>query len=138
MKLEKVRTTIDIPAPLYRRLKRHGITISRVDGRLTVTGRATYAAEFDVPGLAYGAILRSTVASGRIAAYAFTVRRDNRDYAGRLSLDEAAGIIVAAVGGRGTGRDYLANTVRHLEELGIADGPLHRLEERVNALGDSI
>src|SRR5207237_3532261 len=34
--------------------------------------------------------------SGRIAAYAFTVRRENRDYAGRLSLDAAAGIIAAA------------------------------------------
>ena len=40
----------------------------------------------------------------------------------------------SAVGGRGSGRDYLANTVRHLEELGIADGPLHRIEEKVNAL----
>ena len=77
---------------------------------------------------------------GKIAAYAFTVRRDNQDYAGRLNSDEAARIIAAAVGGRGTGREYLANTVRHLEELGIAEGPLHRIEERVRALiaaGDS-
>ena len=73
-------------------------------------------------------------AQDRLAAFAFTVRRDNRDYAGRLSLDEAARIIVSAVGGRGTGRDYLASTVRHLEELGIADDPLHRLEALVRAL----
>jgi cation transport protein ChaC len=71
---------------------------------------------------------------GKIAAYAFTVRRDNQDYAGRLTSDEAARIIATAVGGRGTGREYLANTVRHLEELGIAEGPLHRIEERVRAL----
>jgi cation transport protein ChaC len=71
---------------------------------------------------------------GKIAAYAFTVRRDNLDYAGRLTSDEAARIIATAVGGRGTGREYLANTVRHLEELGIAEGPLHRIEERVRAL----
>jgi cation transport protein ChaC len=71
---------------------------------------------------------------GRLAAYAFVVRRDRPDYAGRLSLDDAAQIIAVATGGRGTGRDYLANTVRHLEELGIADGPLHRLESKVAAL----
>jgi glutathione-specific gamma-glutamylcyclotransferase len=71
---------------------------------------------------------------GRLAAYAFVVRRDRPDYAGRLSLDAAAKIIAVAVGGRGSGRDYLANTVRHLEELGIADGPLHRLHEQVEAL----
>ena len=71
---------------------------------------------------------------GRLAAYAFVVRRDRPDYAGRLSLDAAAKIISVAVGGRGSGRDYLANTVRHLEDLGIADGPLHRLHEQVQAL----
>ena len=45
-----------------------GQPVSRVDGRQKVTGRATYAAEFDVPGLAHGVIVRSTVANGRIAS----------------------------------------------------------------------
>jgi xanthine dehydrogenase YagR molybdenum-binding subunit len=45
-----------------------GQPVRRVDGREKVTGRATYAAEFDVPGLAHGVIVRSTVANGRIAS----------------------------------------------------------------------
>jgi xanthine dehydrogenase YagR molybdenum-binding subunit len=45
-----------------------GRPVSRVDGRQKVTGGATYAAEFDVPGLAHGAVVRSTVANGRIAS----------------------------------------------------------------------
>src|SRR5438128_10745890 len=45
-----------------------GQPISRVDGRQKVTGRATYAAEFDQPGQAHGMIVRSTVANGRIAS----------------------------------------------------------------------
>ena len=45
-----------------------GQPISRVDGRQKVTGTATYAAEFDVPRLAHGAIVRSTVPNGRIAS----------------------------------------------------------------------
>jgi xanthine dehydrogenase YagR molybdenum-binding subunit len=45
-----------------------GQPVSRVDGRLKVTGAATYAAEFDVPGHAHGAVVRSTVANGRIAS----------------------------------------------------------------------
>lgn len=44
-----------------------GKPISRVDGRLKVTGTANYAAEQDPPRLAFGAIVRSTIASGRIA-----------------------------------------------------------------------
>ncbi|MBV9151773.1 MAG: gamma-glutamylcyclotransferase [Alphaproteobacteria bacterium] len=75
-----------------------------------------------------------TTPQGPLGAYAFVVRRDRPDYAGRLSLEDTAQIIAVAAGGRGTGRDYLANTVRHLEELGIADGPLHRLYERVQNL----
>src|SRR5437660_5748951 len=45
-----------------------GQPISRIDGRQKVTGRASYAAEFDVQGQAHGAIVRSTIANGRIAS----------------------------------------------------------------------
>src|SRR5215212_3622545 len=45
-----------------------GQPISRVDGRQKVTGSATYAAEFDEPGQAYAAIVRSTIANGRIGS----------------------------------------------------------------------
>jgi xanthine dehydrogenase YagR molybdenum-binding subunit len=45
-----------------------GQPVSRVDGRQKVTGRATYAAEFDQPNQAYAAIVRSTVPAGRIAS----------------------------------------------------------------------
>src|SRR6267154_244768 len=44
-----------------------------------------------------------TTPQGPLAAYAFVVRRDRPDYAGRLSLDQAAQIISVAAGGRGTG-----------------------------------
>jgi xanthine dehydrogenase YagR molybdenum-binding subunit len=45
-----------------------GQPVSRVDGRRKVTGAAPYAAEFDLPNLAYAAIVRSAVAKGRIAS----------------------------------------------------------------------
>jgi xanthine dehydrogenase YagR molybdenum-binding subunit len=45
-----------------------GQPVSRVDGRQKVTGAAAYAAEFGVPDVAYATIVRSTVASGRIAS----------------------------------------------------------------------
>ena len=45
-----------------------GQPVSRVDGRRKVTGGATYAAEFVVPNLAHAAVVRSTIASGRIAS----------------------------------------------------------------------
>jgi xanthine dehydrogenase YagR molybdenum-binding subunit len=45
-----------------------GQPVSRVDGRRKVTGSATYAAEFDAPGSAHAAVVRSTMANGRIAS----------------------------------------------------------------------
>ena len=43
-----------------------GTATSRVDGFAKVTGAAKYAAEFNVPGLAYGSVVTSTIAKGRI------------------------------------------------------------------------
>jgi glutathione-specific gamma-glutamylcyclotransferase len=104
--------------------------------------QATLAAEIDLiwtremTGFVYHMTpLKIATARGPVTGYAFTVRRDSRDYAGRLAPDFAARIIATSRGDRGTGRDYLANTVRHLEALGIADGALHRIEALVNALG---
>src|SRR5205807_4279676 len=45
-----------------------GQPVSRVDGRQKVTGKARYAAEFEVPGVAHAAVVRSTIANGRIAS----------------------------------------------------------------------
>lgn len=74
---------------------------------------------------------------GPVAAYAFTVRRDNVDYAGRLPLDRVAAILSVAAGGRGTGRDYLANTVRHLDDLGIRDRGLQKLYGAVGRISEA-
>src|SRR5437660_2967855 len=43
-----------------------GKPTSRIDGRAKVTGAAKYAAEFNVPGLAHGFVVTSSVAKGRI------------------------------------------------------------------------
>ncbi len=45
-----------------------GTPVSRVDGRLKVTGAARYAAETPLPNLAHGVLVLSTVASGKVTA----------------------------------------------------------------------
>jgi glutathione-specific gamma-glutamylcyclotransferase len=72
---------------------------------------------------------------GPVEAHACIVRRESPDYAGRLPPEQAAKLLAHAVGGRGSGRDYLANTLRHLEDLGIEDRLLHRIAAHVTALG---
>jgi len=45
-----------------------GQGMDRLDGRLKVTGQATYSAEHNIPRLAYGMMVLSTIPKGRIAA----------------------------------------------------------------------
>jgi xanthine dehydrogenase YagR molybdenum-binding subunit len=45
-----------------------GTATSRVDGHAKVTGSAKYAGEFTAPGLAYGSVVTSTIAKGRIVS----------------------------------------------------------------------
>ncbi|RYX92659.1 MAG: xanthine dehydrogenase family protein molybdopterin-binding subunit, partial [Bradyrhizobiaceae bacterium] len=52
-----------------------GRPISRVDGRLKVTGKAQYAAEYQTDGLLYGYIVNATIAAGRIASMDLTAAR---------------------------------------------------------------
>ena len=79
-------------------------------------------------------LLRVLTRRGTQRTFAFTVLRDRPDYAGRLPLDEAARLILDAAGRRGACRDYFDNTLRHLEQLGLADSALRRLAQRVEAL----
>jgi xanthine dehydrogenase YagR molybdenum-binding subunit len=44
-----------------------GQPVTRVDGRLKVTGQATYAGDHDIPDLAHAVLVCSTVARGRVS-----------------------------------------------------------------------
>ena len=49
-----------------------GQPIDRVDGRLKVTGRAKYAAEFAVPDVVHAVLVQSTIGAGVITAFDLT------------------------------------------------------------------
>lgn len=72
-------------------------------------------------------VLRPKTRDGRPRCHVFTVDRSHHQYAGGLCEQDMIRLIEQGVGKGGHNREYLANTVRHLDELGISDGPLHRL-----------
>ena len=76
-------------------------------------------------------ILPVRTAGGVVPCLTFVVDRRNRFYTGRLAVAETAALIAAAHGDRGPCIEYLDNTVRHLEELGLRDRSLARLREHV-------
>jgi cation transport protein ChaC len=76
--------------------------------------------------------VRIGIPVGAVKARVFAVDRKQAGYAGRLSLETIARLILQGTGGRGSCRQYLENTVRELRKLGLVDGPLHRLEKIVS------
>ena len=69
--------------------------------------------------------------AGPLRAVAFVIDRKSGLYVGGLAIDEIADALATAVGERGSMADYLHSTVKHLEERGIHDRHLWRLQELV-------
>jgi len=68
----------------------------------------------------------------RRRVYAFVVKHGHDRYASGLSVARMVAMIRHSKGSEGSARDYLANTVAHLAELGLNDGGLSRLLARVD------
>jgi cation transport protein ChaC len=72
-------------------------------------------------------------ASGAVRAITFIANQRHPRYAGKLPPDSIAERIAQAQGDLGTNRYYLFRLTEHLDELGIVDGPMHRLAADVRA-----
>ena len=73
------------------------------------------------------------VDSKRVPALTFLADPAHESYAGRLEHERIARTIASCSGTGGPNVDYLANTLRHLDELGIREQGLRRLLAAVEA-----
>ena len=107
--------------------------------RIDAAGRETAIREIEAREMADDPIYicrRVTIhlADRAVAGYTLAVNRADRLYSGKLPLEDAARLIAAASGKRGPNIDYLANTVAHLDEIGISEGALHALLRRTREI----
>src|SRR5437764_4896765 len=63
--------------------------LSPVDGKLKVTGAATYAAEFVRPKLAYGVLIQSAIANGRVDKIDISAAKSAPGVVGILTRENA-------------------------------------------------
>jgi cation transport protein ChaC len=70
-------------------------------------------------------------------AITFVANRAHRRYAGKLPEETIVHRIARAAGEFGTNRHYLFELEKHLESLGILDGPMHRLAKQVRRVSPS-
>jgi glutathione-specific gamma-glutamylcyclotransferase len=69
-----------------------------------------------------------------VRALAFVADTRHDQFAGRLSAAQTARMVAQGCGMRGQNVDYLANTVAHMDELGLPEGHLHEVLVRVRKL----
>lgn len=69
--------------------------------------------------------------ANRLSALTFAIDRRSGRYIGGLDVEAVADVLSTACGFRGSMAEYLFSTVSHLEELGIHDRHLWRLQELV-------
>jgi len=99
-----------------------------------------YLNERELIGYAYTPrIIDVTLKDGKeaenitVPSYTYVADLSHEHYAGSLPIAEAARLIMNAEGIAGLNRDYLINTVRHLEQTGFAEPELHALLRDVEA-----
>lgn len=68
---------------------------------------------------------------GQVRAITWVINRQGDRYAGKLPTETIAKHLATAEGRLGSSREYLENTIAHLDELGIKEGPLHGVCEGV-------
>lgn len=74
------------------------------------------------------------LADGRsVLALTYVINEMHEQFAGRLSLEEQLAMVTGAEGLSGRNIDYVVNTVRHLEQLGIRDKALMALVKKLEA-----
>jgi len=69
-----------------------------------------------------------------VSAIAFIMNRDHDNYVRKLDPKTMAKVIASAEGPLGKCRDYLFNTVTHLDDLGLSDEKLSKLSKNVRSL----
>ena len=80
--------------------------------------------------------VRVLTSDGHVRAASFVVDRAHEQYTGELELEATAELIRHGVGISGPGIEYLRNTVRHMEALGLAAGELKQILQMIDGRPD--
>jgi cation transport protein ChaC len=97
-----------------------------------------YLEQRELATLAYRPKLLPVRLDGRqsVRALAFVADPRHPQYVGDLPAEQAAALVRQGQGSYGNALDYLRNVIAHLDNIGIADGPLHRILSLAERTGE--
>lgn len=132
------RGTEDAPGLVLALDAAPGASCAGIAFLVTAGAEEAAMAELRARELVSSAYLETTVAvqgpEGAIDCIAYVIDPAHRQYCGGMALADQAAVIAGATGLMGPNRDYLHNTVLHLDQLGIPDEDLHQLARMVDEL----
>lgn len=85
-------------------------------------------------GIYHPRLLRARLPRANTRVLAFVANAQHPGYAGTLPIERIAHLIAYCRGDRGPNIEYLARTLKHLEELGVRDHHLAQVLEAARAL----
>lgn len=105
----------------------------RVEGAAAATATLAYLRERELVHYVYRELVRpALLADGRrVPALVYVADPRHAQYAGRLTPAERLALVAGGAGISGTNRDYVLNTLAHLEELGVHDPELAWIAEHL-------
>jgi xanthine dehydrogenase YagR molybdenum-binding subunit len=81
-----------------------GKPVDRVDGKLKVTGEALYAAEFQIPNMAHGVTVHSTITKGRITSFDLKQAKTSPGVIEVITFENAMNLHFASSSNPGSGK----------------------------------
>lgn len=116
----------------------HGGTCRGIAFRVAAGDRPAtlaYLRDRELKNKVYREVMRSVWLHGdaqqRVQALCFVADRGHPQYAGRLSIAEQLHYVRQGQGQSGWNRDYVLETVKELERLGLRESELHLLAARL-------
>lgn len=113
------------------------VAADRVEATLAYLERREMATASYLPKLLPVRLGGSERSGERAIALVFVADPQHRQYAGTLPPERSAALVRQGNGAYGSALDYLRNVVGHLDSIGIADGPLHRVLALAEGYGEA-
>ena len=70
----------------------------------------------------------------RVSALSFVCRTDHPHFSPKLPIEDTVKVVSLARGKRGCNREYVENTVAHLDQMNIRNTELHKVVDRLGGL----
>ena len=80
--------------------------------------------------------MQAEINGQRRRVFGYIANPNNDQFAGNLSDEVTAKLIAGGQGTSGSGLEYLDNTLRHLQQLGIRDHKLEKIKKLISDFGE--